>query len=259
LLGNNLSFNAGKETDRIVSFIGETVSRASANGVVVAVSGGIDSAVVGALSVKALGSAKVLALVLPSDHTPVEDTEDARDLAVSWGIRAETIPISKTVKSLTDSASIEGTRLARGNVEARVRMAILYYYANSLGYLVAGTGDRSESLLGYFTKGGDGQVDFLPIAHLYKTQVRALGAYLGLPRKVVEKPASPQLWPGQKASDEIPEEYERLDVVLYYLFDLKSKPSEAAAKGGVPMSVVEKVLEMHMKTGHKRSVPPSLV
>jgi len=258
LRSHNLGIEPGKETNRIVSFIREVVGRASGNGVVVALSGGIDSAVVGALCVKALGSAKVLGLMLPSDHTPDEDKEDAGALADSWGIRAESIPISKMVKSLIDSAGVEGTKIARANVEARVRMVILYYYANALGYLVAGTGDRSESLLGYFTKGGDGQVDFLPIAHLYKTQVRALGAHLGLPRKIVEKPASPQLWPGQKASDEIPAEYDKLDVVLHYLFDLNSKPSEAASKGGVPMSVVEKVLEMHLKTGHKRSMPPSL-
>jgi hypothetical protein len=108
------------------------------------------------------------------------------------------------------------------------------------------------------TKFGDGGVDFLPIAHLYKTQVRELGAHLGLPKTIVDKPASPQLWPGQKATDEIPAEYEKLDVVLHYMFDLKAKPREAAAKAGVPVNVAEKALEMHKRTGHKRSVAPSL-
>jgi len=143
-------------------------------------------------------------------------------------------------------------------VEARVRMVLDYYWANTLGYLVAGTGDRSEGLLGYYSKFGDGGVDFLPIAHLYKTQVRALGAYLGLPKRVVEKPASPQLWPGQRALDEIPADYDKLDVVLHHLFDLKSKPRVAATRGGVAASVVNKVLEMHKRTEHKRALPPSL-
>lgn len=258
LPSKELAIQAGKETDRITSFIAGIIAGASARGVVVALSGGIDSAVVGALCVKALGKGKVLGLLLPSDHTPEDDTEDARALADSWGIEAEAVPISTIAKHLIDSARIEGTRIARANVEARVRMTISYYYANARGYLLAGTGDRSEVLIGFFTKGGDGQVDFLPIAHLYKTQVRALGAYLGLPRRVVEKPASPQLWPGHKASDELPADYDRLDIVLHQLFDLKAKPSEAALRARVPIGVVEKALEMHRKTEHKRAMPPSL-
>lgn len=258
LPNKDLAINASKETGRITSFIGEVVGGASANGVVVALSGGIDSAVVGALCVKALGRARVLGLLLPSDHTPKEDTEDAKGLADSWRIKSEIVSISKVVKMLVGSTEVKGTKIAQANVQARVRMMMSYYYANTLGYLVAGTGDRSEELLGYYTKFGDGGVDFLPIAHLFKTQVRALGTHLGLPKRVVEKPASPQLWQGQKASDEIPAEYDKLDVVLHSMFDLKTKPSEAASRAGVPVGVVEKVLEMHRRTEHKRMMPPSL-
>lgn len=253
-----LAINAAKEADRIASFIKRIVRGASANGVVVGISGGVDSAVVGALCVRALGKKKVLGLLMPSDHTPDEDLRDARVLVEAWGVRAETVPISKIVETLANSAKVDGSRIAHANIEARVRMTILYYYANSLGYLVAGTGDRSELLLGYFTKGGDGNVDFLPIAHLYKTQVRDLGAYLGLPKAVVEKPASPQLWPGHKASDEIPEDYDKVDLVLHHLFDLQATPAGAADEARVPMKVVVKVLEMYRKTKHKRSMPPLL-
>jgi NAD+ synthase len=137
-------------------------------------------------------------------------------------------------------------------------MTLLYYYANSLGYLVAGTGDRSELAIGFFTKFGDGGADFLPIAHLFKTQVRQLAAYLGLPKGVVGKPASPQLWPGHRATDEIPADYERLDLVLHDLYDLKKTPSAAAKDAGVPRSVVDRVLEMHAKSEHKRAPAPSL-
>jgi len=253
-----LGIDAAKEARRITSFVDRTVRTALASGVVVGLSGGIDSAVVSALCARALGSRKVLALLLPSNHTPKQDVEDALAMAESWGVRRETIPISKIVETLTGSAALEGTRIARANVEARVRMSILYYHANSLGYLVAGTGDRSESLLGYFTKWGDGGVDFLPIAHLYKTQVRELGSYLGVPRSVIEKPASPQLWPGHRASDEIPAEYDMLDPVLHYLFDLKATPAQAARGARVPREVVDRVLEMHRKSEHKRSSPPSI-
>jgi len=245
------------ESNRIAAFITETVNEAHARGVVVGLSGGIDSAVVGALCVKALGKNNVLALLMPSNSTPRKDLEDARKLASSWGIRHEEIPISGLVETITGSMA-RGTKVAKANVQARVRMILNYYRANSLGYLVAGTGDRSEESLGYFTKWGDGGADFLPIAHLYKTQVRELGARLGLPKEVVEKPASPQLWPGQRAIDEIPADYDKLDIALHYLFDLKAKPAEAAAESHLPRGVVNKALEMHAKTEHKRKLPPSL-
>ena len=137
-------------------------------------------------------------------------------------------------------------------------MVINYYFANALGMMVAGTGDRSEDMIGYFTKYGDGGVDFLPIAHLYKTQVRQLGAHLGLPARVVQKPASPQLWPGHKAIDEIPIEYEKLDLVLYGLFDLKLQPEEVSERCGVGLKIVELVLKKHRESAHKRAFPPML-
>jgi NH3-dependent NAD+ synthetase len=108
------------------------------------------------------------------------------------------------------------------------------------------------------TKYGDGGVDFLPIAHLYKTQVRLLGAHLGLPEPVVNKPASPQLWPGHKAVDEIPIEYERLDLVLAGLFDEKRTPAEVAKTTGVGIKVVRDVIRRHRASAHKRAYPPML-
>jgi NAD+ synthase len=250
--------DAAKETARAVSFVRKIVRGASANGVVLGLSGGIDSSVVGALCVRALSKTRVVGLVMPSDHTPAKDVKDALSMAGSWGIRTEEVPISRHVKLLTASAKIKGTRIALANVEARVRMIILYYYANTLGHLVAGTGDKSEALLGYFTKMGDGGVDFLPIAHLYKTQVRQLGTYLGIPKSVVEKPASPQLWAGHKASDEIPADYDKLDVVLYRLFERNESPHDAAMAARLPDSVAKEALEMNRKSEHKRSLPPSL-
>src|SRR2546430_12135119 len=107
-------------------------------------------------------------------------------------------------------------------------MVSLYYLANAKNLLVAGTGDRSEDLIGYFTKYGDGGVDFLPIAHLYKTQVKILGLHLGLPSQILNKPSSPNLWEGHKATDEIPLDYNILDLALVSLFDLKMQPKEAA-------------------------------
>ena len=232
---------------------------AGANGVVIGLSGGVDSAVVGSLCVRALGTKKVLALLMPSDHTPEADMDDARRLVGSWGIDASEIRISKILGELTSIIGVKGTRLADANLQARVRMTILYYYANTKGFLVAGTGDRSEKALGFFTKWGDGGVDFLPILHLYKTQVRELGTYLGLPRQVVEKPASPQLWSGHRATDEIPADYDKLDVVLECLHDNGMDATDTASSSGVPLEVVGRVQEMHRLSEHKRKMPPSLV
>jgi NAD+ synthase len=258
MAGSGLAFDVSKETGRITAFIQQVVAEASAKGVIIGLSGGIDSSVTGALCVRALGKEEVMGLLMPSDHTPREDIRDAATLAKTWGIRSEQIPISKVVRALTDVVKIPGTKIARANVEARVRMTILYYYANTLGYLVAGTDDKSEGAIGFYTKFGDGGVDFLPISHLYKTQVRELGAHLGLPKKIVQKPASPQLWPGHRATDEIPADYDRLDIALHYLFDLKRTPRLAADRAGIPLRAVEKVLQMHRMTEHKRKMPPSM-
>jgi NAD+ synthase len=254
-----MQIDPAKEARRITAFVQKVVSDASAGGVVVGLSGGVDSSVVGALCFKALGKDRFIALLMPSDHTPKEDIRDAGALVKSWHVNSFTVRITPLVKSFNRIVGIEGTKVAAANAEARIRMAILYYYANSLGYLVAGTGDRSENLLGYFTKWGDGGTDFLPIVHLYKTQVRKLGAYLGLPKGIVEKPASPQLWAGHKATDEIPADYDKLDVVLQYLFDKKSPRGEAARAAGVTLEVVERALKMHSRSSHKRTSPPSLL
>jgi NAD+ synthase len=243
----------------ILDFIKKIVSDAGANGAVIGLSGGIDSSVVGALCVRALGKDKVIGILMPAHHTPEQDVNDARAMAKSWGIKTYEVPIDNTFDALTKSLPIDtDNKIANANSKARIRMTILYYYANAFGMLVAGTGDKSEDVIGYFTKGGDGGVDFLPIAHLYKTQVRQLGAHLGLPREVVTKPASPQLWPGHKATDELPLAYEQLDPVLYGLFEAKMSPKDVAKQTGVGADIIDKVLRMNRTSAHKRAYPPML-
>jgi NAD+ synthase len=253
-----LVIDAKREKSRITAFIRRVVARSGANGVVVGLSGGVDSSVAFVLCVKALGRANVLAALLPSKHTPAGDTEDAVRLADEWGVRRVSVAISPLVDALISAAGSSAAKLARANVQARVRMTILYYLANSQRLLVVGTGDRSEELLGFFTKFGDGGVDFLPIAHLYKTQVRLMGRYLGIPAGIAGKPASPQLWPGHTAEEELPAGYEKLDVVMHCLFDDGSSVPQAATEGGVSRAAAYRVLEMHRKSAHKRALPPSL-
>jgi len=256
-----LALDYAKVEEEIVRFIRKVVSGANAKGAVIGLSGGIDSSVVGALLVRALGKGRVVGLLMPAGHTPSQDFEDAKELASSWGIRTYEVSIDPVFLALVKAIHLrknEDNKIARANAKARIRMLIGYYYANALGMLVAGTGDKSEVTIGYYTKYGDGGVDFLPIAHLYKTQVRWLAKHLSLPESIVKKPSSPQLWPGHKATDEIPVDYDLLDVVLYGLFNRKLPPEEVSRRTGVRVGVVEKVLKMNRDSSHKRSYPPML-
>lgn len=194
-----------KTINEIVNFIRSEVEKAGAAGVVLGLSGGIDSSLTASLCVRALGSDKVLGVVMPTSFTPKEDLEDALEVSRMLGIKTVLVNIDEIcnaiVKALGVNPDDSRIRIPLANVRARVRMVILYFYANLYNYLVAGTSDRSEYLIGYFTKYGDGAADFFPIRHLYKTQVRELAAYMGLPERVVRKPSSPQLYPGHKLLD----------------------------------------------------------
>jgi NAD+ synthase len=248
-----------KASDEIVEFIRDTVKSAGARGSVIGLSGGIDSSVVASLLAKALGKGHVLGVLMPTHFTPVEDIDDAEWLAKSLQIRSQIVDIQPMVDAFTTALNAndetETGKIPIANIRCRIRMVILYYFANLNNYLVAGTGDRSEDLIGYFTKYGDGGVDFLPISHLYKTQVRKLGAHLGLPSRMVSKPSSPQLYPGHKATDEIPLDYDQLDPVLRMLFDDKTPLEKVAEKTRVPIETVQDVMRRFQSSSHKRSYP----
>jgi NAD+ synthase len=253
--------NLDETTDEILDFIRETVREAKAKGLVVGLSGGVDSSVTATLSVRALGSNKVLGLLMPLEFTPPQDTDDAKELADWLGIRTECIEIQSICEEFFEKLNRGEEKrvlIPMANVRARVRMIVLYYYANLNNYLVIGTGDRSEGLIGYFTKYGDGGVDFEPIAHLYKTQVRELAKYLGVPDKIATKPSSPQLYPGHRATDEIPLTYEKLDPILTALFDDKLSPIQASQTTNTPIELVNQILSRYNKSKHKRKTPPML-
>jgi len=243
-----------------IRFITTVVSEAKADGVVLGLSGGIDSSVVVTLCAKALGKDRVVGIFMPASFTPVEDQADARSLAERLGLSTLFVPMSPIVEKLLETVPMKRReRVAVGNVFARMRMLTNYFVANSLNRLVAGTGDRSEILIGYFTKYGDGGADFLPIGHLYKTEVRELAEYLGLPSRLVQKPSSPQLWEGQKAADEIPVDYSVLDPILRGLFDANESASHIAKRLNVQLDLVEKVQRAFERSRHKRimsTTPP---
>lgn len=257
---SSLEIDNLKAEREISSFITRIVKASRAAGVVVGLSGGVDSSVVAALCGRSLGNDKVLGvLMFEAKDKGGPDYRDAVRVSEHLGIDAREVsidkPLTSFLKGVTDSTE---DRVVLGNLKARIRMTSLYYYGNLLNNLVAGTGDRSEDLIGYFTKYGDGGVDFLPIAHLYKTQVRQLASYLGLPKDVISKPASPNLWEGHKATDEIPVDYDMLDLVLYSLFEQRLDIPQVSNETGVEESLVREILRLYETSKHKRMFPQML-
>ena len=238
-------FEPAKEEKRIVEWLRDYVKNGGLGGLVVGLSGGIDSAVVAALCKRAFPN-KVLGIMMPCHSNP-EDLEHAKLVADTFAIPAKIIPLDNIYDAflnLLDPEAIpKGTKdLAVANLKPRLRMITLFFQANRLNYVVAGTGNRSEATVGYFTKYGDGAVDILPIAHLVKLQVRMLAKHLGVPREIIEKPPSAGLWGGQTDESEMGVTYEQLD--KYILTGHADEP------------VKSRIEAMVKASEHKRRMPP---
>jgi len=253
LLKKIINLNYDRISKKIVTSLKNELKSSGLAGYVFGLSGGLDSSVVASLVSRAAGETS-FAFVMPSSKaTPQQDVNDATDLAKRLNIQFRIIALTDIHSNIL--RELPSDRLASGNLLARIRMCMLYYYANQRNSLVAGTSDRSELLIGYFTKYGDGGADILPIASLYKTQVRALGRYLKLPDAVLTKKSGPMLWEKHTAEEEIGTTYEEIDSILYCLFDLKLSPKSTAKKLGITLERVEKIRQMHIKSTHKRNLP----
>ncbi|MEM4848776.1 MAG: NAD(+) synthase, partial [Ignisphaera sp.] len=181
----------------------------------------------------------------------------AIDLAEKLSVKYHVIDISETIEKFKNLIPIyeddEKDMLPLGNLRARIRMCILYYYANKLGYLVLGSTDRSEYLIGYFTKYGDGAADVAPLAILYKTQVREFAKHLGVPQNIVLKPSAPRLWRNHLAEKELGVKYEDVDLVLSAYIDLGIPYEYIPEVTGVNIDKVNKILNMYRSSTHKRT------
>lgn len=246
-------------TFEICSFIKRVVEEANVKGLVIGLSGGVDSSVTAYLAVKALGPSRVKALIMPDFRTtPKSDVEDAWRIAGELGIEAKEVDIAPICDAIVENHpyKVRDDVLAMGNVRARVRMVVLYYAANTMKMMVCGTGDKSEIMIGYFTKYGDGGVDIMPIGDLYKTDVRRLAKYLGIPDRISLKPSSPRLWPGQTAEGELGISYDVIDPILFLVYEKGYRPEEAALRVGVSLEIVNKVIRRVESSRHKRAMPP---
>lgn len=246
------------EFRRISIFLKNLLKESGAKGVVIGLSGGLDSSVVATLLARSLGSDNVLGLIMPTAFTPYEDIKDAKYVAEMLRLKTIEVSIDEIVSSFIRSTGLkeEDHKMAVANLRARVRMCILYMYANSYNYLVAGTSDKSEYILGFFTKYGDGASDFTVITHLYKSQIRRFARWLGLPEHIAEKPSAPRLYPGHTALDELPADYSVLDQIMYALFDLRMSVRDVIEKLGYPKTLVDDVIRRYHMNKHKRRIPP---
>jgi len=254
----SLKIDVAKVSERLIGLTRRLVESSKASGVVLGVSGGLDSSTTAFLLAKALGGEKVYAVSLPEEGlSNPEDVEDARMLAERLGLNFFKVEISELTRRFFSLVPVfdEAAQVANGNVKARVRMCILYYFANRFNLLVAGTGNRSELLTGYFTKYGDGASDFLPLGALYKTQVKQLAAHLGVPEKIILKTPTAGLWANQTDEEELGVKYEVLDLILHGLIDLGLTISQVASELSIPESLVERVKSMVEASQHKRRPP----
>ncbi|WP_373467854.1 NAD+ synthase [Acidianus infernus] len=243
-------------SEYIIRRISEYITESGKNGGIIGLSGGIDSSVTTVLLSKA--TQNYFILLMPSSSTPQKDMEDAKKIINMIGAnnKYKIINIDTILESFKNEIKTND-KLVLGNIKARIRMILLYAYSQIMNYLVIGTGDKSELLLGYFTKYGDGGVDILPIGDLYKTQVRELGRYLGLPEDIVTKPSSPALWEGQTAEGELGVSYDIIDAVLYLRVEKMMDIDSIAKELQINVDIVRKIDKMVKTSQHKR-LPPEI-
>lgn len=231
--------------DDIADWIRTTVHDTGAEGVVVGLSGGIDSAVALSLAHRSL-SDNVIAVILPCESDPA-DAEDARLVASAVGVSCTEIDLTAAYRALV-AVLPEAPDLVRANIKPRLRMIAQYYLASRSNYLVCGTSNRSERSIGYFTKYGDGGADLLPIGGLLKFELRQLARTLGIPDRIINKPPSAGLWPGQTDEAEMGMSYGLLDAVL--------RAMDHKQLDGVPAPATTRVRQLMSASAHKRGTPP---
>jgi NAD+ synthase len=243
--------------DHLTDFIRQQVDAAGVDRAVLGISGGVDSGLVTGLAAEALGPENVHGLVMPSTMNDAETMSDAERVAQTFDVTSDVVEIEPIAEAFLD-AYPEGAddRLAAGNLRVRTRAVLNYLVANTENALVLGTGNRTEALIGYFTKYGDGAVDCHPIANCYKQQVRQLARHVGVPESVVARTPTAGMWVGQTDEEELGIEYDTLDSILALHIEGGVPVSATARELGIEETVVEHVRALYEGSEHKRQVPP---
>lgn len=251
-----LGLNCEREVERIVAFIRAQLAQAHHERLVLGLSGGIDSALVGALAIQAVGPHNLKALILPYRTSNPESEAHARLLLDAWGVEWTKFEITDVIAPFVVQWP-DITEGRKGNLMARARMMTLFDQSVAYRGLVLGTSNRTETLLGYFTMHGDGAAAFKPIGHLYKCQVRELARFLELPAVIIDKAPSADLWAGQTDEGELGFSYDEADQVLYLLTE-ERLTCEQAAEQGFDLRVVQAIERRMRSTAFKRLPAPVL-
>lgn len=243
---------------KIITGIKDYFSKNNFSKAVIGLSGGIDSSVTAFLAARALGRENVACILMPEEGlTSDSSVDDAMEVANMLKINHYKIPINNFISnfnSINNNFNIKNNELAIANAKARIRMSILYYFANTHNALVMGTSDKSEIMLGYCTKYGDSASDLMPIGDLWKTELKALGKFLGVPEKILSKKSSPELMEGHLAEKELGADYETLDRIMRLHFEENLSPAQIVLKG-FTKELVEGIFERMKVNAHKGRMP----
>ena len=248
---SRLEINVELAEKVLTQFIQDAIQTTGTQGVVVGLSGGVDSALAATLATRALGTDKVHAFFLPYRTTNASSAEDAQTVARDLGLDLRTIDISPMVEAYFENYEKKAERVRMGNKMARERMSVLFDQAKKLECLVLGTSNKTEILLGYSTIFGDNASSINPLGDLYKQQVWNLSRHLGLSEKVVDKKPTADLWPGQTDEGELGLDYATADEVLYLMFDQSLSPDEIIERG-YAAEAVHRITELEEKNRFKR-------
>ena len=243
-------------SNKIQNSLKQKLEEIKSNGVIFGLSGGVDSVVTAYLCANSIKDNTTVLILPDSKISPKEETEDAIKVVDELGLNYRLLDINLIHGSY--AKNLEPDDKALGNLSARIRKNIIYYYANAKNLTVLGTSDKTEHLIGYFTKFGDGAADLLPISSLYKNQVRGLAKYLGVPDSIIKKKSSPNLWKNHFAEIELDASYEQIDCVLYCIFDEKISIDETVKRTAIDKNTVEKIYNLYKKSKHKRITPEML-
>lgn len=252
-----ISINCQEIEPKIIQFIHKNVERAHLKGAIVSASGGIDSAVTLHLTVKALGPENVTVITMPErDVTPERDIMDVMLHCKQLNLTCNTVDITPMLRvmqqNLTNYDSQE--KISSGNIRSRLRMIIAYHYANIEHKMVIGTSNKTELLTGFFTKYGDGGVDLMPLADLYKYNIRQLAKYLEIPQNIIDKAPSPGFYKGHTDEQELGCDYDTIDLIIY-LWEKGYISTEITQKLDKPIETVDSILWRIKANEHKRRLP----
>jgi len=250
----DLTINTALAREILTRFIHSEVTRAGFSRAVVGVSGGVDSAVSCFLAAEALGRENVLGVTMPYKTSLIDSLEHAQLVIDAAGVQHETVEITSMVDPLFEHFP-EAGHVRRGNAMARARMIVLYDKSAAFNGLVIGTGNKTEILLGYTTQYGDAACAINPVGDLYKTQLRQLARELDVPRPILDKPPTADLWPDQTDEGELGFTYAHVDQLLYLLVDQRYRPEECIA-AGFEEAFVRQVLQRVRRNHFKRVMPP---